>query len=295
MSNPSIEAMSQVTERSVVLPGRGTTFIREALGPARSPTLVLLHGLSATSGVNWSTAFDSLSRSFRFVAIDHRGHGRGISIREHFRLADCADDVAALADALDLDRFVPVGYSMGGPIAQLIWHRHPDRVAGLVLCATACNFASPERRQLAFAYSGLLNIAGWFAPRRVLRRIARDWLAAAMADPELRSRVMAELAAGDPVAVSQAGAALARFSSADWISGIDVPTAVVVTEQDRLVPAENQLQMARMIRAATVHRVPGDHSVCLTRPELFVPALLEACTSVADRAASSVTQDTPRR
>ncbi len=288
--------MSRSTGRSVVLPGRGTTFIRETPGPARAPTLVLLHGLGATGGLNWRPAFDSLSRSFRVVAIDHRGHGRGISIREPFRLADCADDVAALADTLELERFVPVGYSMGGPIAQLIWHRHPDRVAGLVLCATACNFAPAERRQLAFAYSRLLKIAGWFAPRSVLRRLAQDWLAGAMTrDPELRSRVMAELGGSDPVAVSQAGAAVARFSSAGWISGIDVPTAVVVTEQDGLVPPERQLQMARMIQGATVHRVPGDHSVCVTRPELFVPALMEACTSVVDRAARSGTGDASRQ
>ena len=41
-----------------------------------------------------------------------------------FRLDDCADDVVALADELAIDRFVPVGYSMGGPIAQLIWKQH---------------------------------------------------------------------------------------------------------------------------------------------------------------------------
>jgi pimeloyl-ACP methyl ester carboxylesterase len=203
--------------------------------------------------------------------------------------------VAALADTLDLDRFVAVGYSMGGPIAQLMWHRHPDRVAGLVLCATACHFAPAERRRSAFAYSQLLNVAGRFAPRRVLRRIAEDSLAGAMADPELRSRVMAELSGSDPVTVLQAGAALARFNSADWISGIDVPTAVVVTEQDGLVPAERQLQMAHMIRDATVHRVSGDHSVCVTQPRLFVPALMEACTSVTDRVARSGARDsTPR-
>ena len=203
--------------------------------------------------------------------------------------------MAALADTLELDRVVPVGYSMGGPIAQLMWHRHPDRVAGLVLCATACNFAPAERRRSAFAYSPLLNVAGRFAPRRVLRRIAQDWLTGAMADPELRSQVMAELSGSDPVAVLQAGAALARFSSADWISGIDVPTAVVVTERDGLVPVERQLQMARMIRDATIHRVPGDHSVCVTQPGLFVPTLMEACTSVADRAAGSRTRDTTHR
>ncbi len=168
--------MSRFTGRSVVLPGRGTTFIRETPGPARASTLVLLHGLGATGGLNWRPAFDSLSRSFRVVAIDHRGHGRGISIREPFRLADCADDVAALADTLELERFVPVGYSMGGPIAQLIWHRHPDRVAGLVLCATACSFAPAKRRRSVSAFTRDRSSGSAMAPAShswAIRRSAR--------------------------------------------------------------------------------------------------------------------------
>ncbi len=64
-----------------------------------------------------------------------------------------------------------------------------------------------------------------------------------------------------------------------------MPTAVVVTEQDDRVPPRRQLAMAEAIRGATVHRVPGDHRVCVAQPHLFVPALLEACASVTRRAA----------
>src|SRR4051794_41166201 len=108
--------------RPVVLPGRGTTFVREAMGPPGAPTLILLHGLGATAALNWFPVFELLSEHFHVVALDHRGHGRGIRPTRRFRLADCADDVVALADQLGIDTFIPVGYSMGGPIAQLIWH-----------------------------------------------------------------------------------------------------------------------------------------------------------------------------
>ena len=76
------------------------------------------------------------------VAIDHRGHGRGIRSRRRFHLSDCADDAAALVAELGLDRVIAVGYSMGGPIAQLLWRRHREVVGGLVLCATSRTFAS---------------------------------------------------------------------------------------------------------------------------------------------------------
>src|SRR2546427_10570624 len=112
--------------RYVDLPGRGRTWVIDAPGPVGAPTLVLLHGLSATAALNWFTTFPTLARRFRLVAPDLRGHGRGIRSNRTFRLEDCADDIAALADALGIERFIPVGYSMGGPVAQLVWHRHPE-------------------------------------------------------------------------------------------------------------------------------------------------------------------------
>ena len=58
------------------------------------------------------------------------------------RLADCADDVAALVEELGTGKVIAAGYSMGGPVAQLLRRRHPDKVAGLVLCATAPAFSA---------------------------------------------------------------------------------------------------------------------------------------------------------
>jgi 3-oxoadipate enol-lactonase len=273
-----------MTARQVQLPGRGTTFVRELAGPPGAPTLLLLHGLGATAGLNWGPSFEDLSRAFRVVAIDHRGHGRGIEVESHFRLADCADDAAALADALELERFIAVGYSMGGPIAQLTWHRHRDRVIGLVLCATMSRFASTTGRRAARFSSGALNIFGRVAPRRSMRRLGRSWLADAIPDEEIRARILEEMSGTDLVAVAQAATALGRFSSQGWIGDVDVPTAVVLTENDDLVPPSRQLQMAEAIPGATVHRVDGNHRVCAAQPHLFVPALLEACASVAARA-----------
>src|SRR5688500_16415489 len=126
--------------RRLKLPGRGTTFVREMEGPPGAPTLVLLHGLGVSADLNWFRCYDALGRRYRVIAMAHRGHGRGIRSSRPFRLADCADDVAAVADELGIERVIPVGYSMGGPITQLVWKRHPDRVAGLVLCATARSF-----------------------------------------------------------------------------------------------------------------------------------------------------------
>ena len=120
--------------RRVSLPGRGTTFVREVSGPPGAPTLLLLHGWVASGGLNWFRAFETLGREFHILAPDLRGHARGVRSTGAFQLTDCADDLAALLDTLAVGPVLVAGYSMGGSVAQLLARRHPELVAGLVLC-----------------------------------------------------------------------------------------------------------------------------------------------------------------
>jgi 3-oxoadipate enol-lactonase len=242
---------------------------------------VLLHGLSVDADLNWFVCYGPLAKRHRVIAMDHRGHGRGIRSPAPFRLADCADDVAAVLDALGIDRAVMVGYSMGGPIAQLTWHRHRERVAGLVLCATAAGFVRPPARRVASAMGPGLSMVTRLVPRtRPDNPIVRQLLRTRMTDPGLRQWVMARQRRTDVRMVLQAAAALARFSSRAWLGEVDVPTSAVVTQFDRLVPRANQEAMANAIPGATMHHVLGDHAVCVTRPDLFLPALHAALHDV---------------
>ena len=81
-----------------------------------------------------------------------------------------------------------------------------------------------------------------------------------------------------------AAAALGRFSSREWIGDVDVPAAVVITLRDSLVPPHRQRKLAEAIPGATVHPVDADHGACAAAPNRFVPALVDACRSVAARA-----------
>ncbi len=86
-----------VGTRLVELPGRGVTRVWECPGPRGADTLLLIHGVTFTAELNWGRVFAPLAPHFRVVAIDLRGHGDGISAGARFRLEDCADDIAALA------------------------------------------------------------------------------------------------------------------------------------------------------------------------------------------------------
>jgi pimeloyl-ACP methyl ester carboxylesterase len=258
--------------------------VREVAGPPSAPTFVLLHGLAATGGLNWFGAFGPLGRQFSVVALDHRGHGRGLRSQDPFSLDDCADDVVAVADLLGIDTFIPVGYSMGGPIAQLVWHRHPERVDGLVLCATSRDFRGRWRERVQFAGLGLVATGLRLAPLPAVDRLAEQ-IPEGLVDPASRRWAFDELRRHDVRSVLEAAEALGRFSSRDWIGDVDVPVAVVVTSQDRLVPPRRQVKLADAIPSAVIHVVDGTHLAAGTEPDLFAGTLVDACRLVVRRAA----------
>lgn len=269
----------------VELPGRGRTSMRRVQGPPGAPTLMLLHGWTANAALNWFPAYQSLARHFDVVAIDHRGHGRGIRSWRRFRLEECADDAAALADHLGIDRVIPVGYSMGGPIAQLMWQRHHDRVEGLVLCATSRNFRGGRPAERAvLSMMGVASMAARAVPRRVHRSMGERLLNLRYDQSDLGRWARQQVLLNDTRMLVEAGQAIGNFSSRDWISSVDVPTAVVITEMDSVVPPYRQHRLADAIPGASVYPVAGDHGVCAMDPDAFVPVLVDACLDVSGRA-----------
>jgi 3-oxoadipate enol-lactonase len=262
--------------RKVDLPGRGTTFIRELPGPPGAPVVVLLHGWTVSADLNWFACYEALGRRYRVVAIDHRGHGRGLRARRRFRLADCADDVAALCEVLGIDRITPVGYSMGGPIALLTWHRHRGLVDGLVLCATAPYFRAPGAEAAAFSMLPVLADAARFTPGPVRRAVAARLLGRRLDDHPFARWAREEISRGDPAAIAGAGASLGRFDARPWLGDIDVPVAVVRTTRDQVVSPFRQGELAAGMPNAKVIDIAADHAACVTGAARFVPALLRA-------------------
>ena len=269
--------------RAIELPGRGTTFVREALGPPDAPALFLLHGWSGTADLNWHPYFDALARHFRVVAIDHRGHGQGIRHGDPFRLEDCADDVAALAERLGIERLIAVGYSMGGAIAQLLWQRHRPLVEGLVFCSTSAAFRATARLRMLFrAAAGVSAVRGTGA----VTTVAGSAMGAIARWNGFRGEMtwgVEQMALHDWGTVVEAGHQIGRYDARDWIRSIEVPTSVIATLDDEVVPTRHQIWLAHTIPEATLRHFPGGHHRCVTHPERFESVLLQACREIAAR------------
>jgi len=269
------------------LPGRGRTWLTDVPGPTPdAPAVILLHAVGCTGLLTWFPVIEKLSAKYRVVIFDQRWHGRGI-MSEHFSIRDCADDVAAVANLLDLVQPIVAGYSMGSIVAQRCWRQHPQRFGGLVLAATTDHFRTTGSERV---FHSTMEV-GMGALRTLSRSksvtVAAKAATEVLLDPsDTHQWALAEWRSTSSWAVAQAVASLGRHHSTPWLHQIDIPTAVVVTTKDKVLSPDRQRAIAATIKGATVHPAECGHAGCVLDAKTFVPAFLEAADTTAGRRAS---------
>ncbi len=270
--------------RVINLPGRGEVFVRDSGGAPADPAVLLLHGWTASADLNFFAAYACLAESYRVIALDLRGHGRGMRSTEPFSLEDCADDAAALLGQLEADNVIVVGYSMGGPVGLLLARRHPGRVKALVMQATALEWNRTTRERMVWRLLSVLELGlrlgtGAGFVERVLRQaieeapeldVYRPWLAA-----EFRRGLARELA--------DAGRALSRYDARPWAGQLGLPAAMLITTRDQLVRPSKQRELAEALRAHVID-VDADHDLPLVKGEDYA-RLTKLAVDTAARAA----------
>jgi 3-oxoadipate enol-lactonase len=262
----------------IPVPGRGEMFVRDThpQGGGERGTLLLLHGWLAASDTNWWQLYEPLRRAgWRVLAVDARGHGRGLRAHGAFRFDDCAEDCAALLQVLAPGPVVVIGYSMGGAIAQILAYRHPQLIRGLVLVATAAEWRAAPQLRAAWNFMSALQLGWRLTPRRAWSQFvnllyggrAPHWLAG-------------ELARGAPWDIAEAGREMGRFDARHWLRDVRVPAVVVATLHDVLVPVSRQRTLARALGAPII-AVEAGHLVALTNPRQLNGAMQGALEIVA--------------
>lgn len=270
--------------RIVHLPGRGEIFVRHHVHrDPNAPTVLLLHGWTASSDLQFFTAYEELARDFSVVGVDHRGHGRGLRPNRPFSLEDCADDAADVVRALGISSVTTVGYSMGGPISLLVWKRHPELVDAMVLQATALEWNGTRSERTRWRVG---RVVGPVIRQVSTPRVMRFGLRRAIPRGHELSRfvpwIVGEIRRNDQWMVSEAGRAISRFDARSFAGNINVPTAFVLTTRDRLVPPRKQQALADAVKATVVH-LNGDHLAPMQMPREFSAATRQAVGLVTGR------------
>ncbi|MCU0259978.1 MAG: alpha/beta hydrolase [Ilumatobacteraceae bacterium] len=261
--------------RTVQVADRGEFFVRVHEHPdPDAPWLLLLHGWTATADLQYFTAYEALAQHWSFVAIDHRGHGRGLRAPSAFTLEDAADDAAAVVRALGIESVITVGYSMGGPISMHLARRHPDLVAAMVVQATAQDFRASRFERWRWRWLPVLGfgLRSWYYPRSVIQLVRRAVPAGHPLEPYV-GWIAGEMLRNSAHVMVEAGVALRHHDARPWAPTLAVPAVSLITTRDHLVPPRKQRALADAL-GAQVFELHGDHLCTMAQPTLYAELLV---------------------
>ncbi|QSQ11821.1 alpha/beta fold hydrolase [Myxococcus landrumensis] len=212
-------------------------------------TVVLVHGWMM-SGAVWDATVERLDLTgLRLVIPDARGTGQSTKAAGGYTLAQLAQDVLAVVDAVGAKRFTVVGHSMGGQIAQWLGAQVPDRVEGLVLLNTVPAAGLPLPPDAA----GLFRTsAGDRDKQKTILGLACKTLT-----PDALEALLKDAAGVSAAAIEGMFDAWTKGGFADQLSKITAPTLVVSTDDPFLPPAFLREAVVKPIRRARMAHIPG--------------------------------------
>jgi pimeloyl-ACP methyl ester carboxylesterase len=222
------------------------------------PPLVLIMGYRLNS-IAWPAALvEQLARRFTVITLDNRGTGLSDKPVKGYAIANMARDVSGVLDALGIAQVHVLGYSMGGAIAQEFVRQFPNRVSGLILCATMAG-GSQAKYARSSVVATLRDLDG-LSPEQAARRIWRvtyspDYLEhhRDLAEDQMRR----EVALPTPLhAADLQFQAFAEFDGSKALAEIRCPTLILTGDLDELIPPQNAMMMASLIPGAELVVIP---------------------------------------
>jgi pimeloyl-ACP methyl ester carboxylesterase len=247
----------------------------------RGDAVVLLHAFPLNATM-WLPQREALSPTHRALTPDLRGFGGTQLGSDEPNLDEVADDIAAMLDAKKVDRAVIGGLSMGGYVAMAFWRRHRARVRALVLADTKMTADNEE------GAANRERIAREVVEAGSSKQLVEELLPKLLGETSLArralvlGRVKALVENAPPYAVAWAQRAMAaRPDSTADLGGVDVPTLVVVGEEDTLSPVADAEAMASTIPGAKLVTIPkAGHLTAVETPDEFNAAVTEFLASL---------------
>jgi pimeloyl-ACP methyl ester carboxylesterase len=226
------------------------------------PALIFLHYWGGSSRT-WQHTISALDGTYRTVAIDQRGWGQSDKHASGYSLSDLAGDAQSVIAALHLDRYILVGHSMGGKVAQLMASRRPQGLAGLVLVAP-----SPPS-PLGLPLDVRQGMVSAYDTRESVVATVEQVLAATALDPADLEIIIADSLVGAPAAKEAWPLFSSQEDITEDVSNIAVPTIVISGKNDRVDPPSVLMkELLPRISIASLHLLPGvGHLSPLEAPE----------------------------
>ncbi len=223
----------------------------------------------------WAPNVSALVERCRCVTADFRGFGESAAALP-YSMDQYADDLAQLLDVLHIDKVVLVGCSMGGYVSFAFWRRHRDRVRALVLADTRAGADSEEARDRRRQLIATARAEGSVAVANALLEclVGKTTRAKQPDTYDAVHRMMAQAPTDGVVGAIEA--MMLRPDSTPLLASIDVPTLIVVGEEDVPTPVKESRAMHERIPGSILEViVSAGHLANLERPAAFNHVLSE--------------------
>lgn len=244
---------------------RGRIGYLEEGGGSELP-IIFLHGVGSDKNV-WRPQLEHFGRTRRAIAFDYPGYGESEHIESATR-DDFASAIFAAMDALDISSAHVCGLSLGGVIAIAMHAAAPARCASLII---ADSFAIHPDGQGIHDRSVAASQA---MTMRELAEARSGLLLGSAATPELQSEVVDTMASIDPAAYCLGAAAVWLADQRDRSAAIDVPTLILVGEEDRITPPGLSEELHKLIPGSKLQRIAkAGHLANAEQPQAFNSAI----------------------
>jgi len=252
-----------------------------AAAGAQAPRVVLIHSLALDRSI-WDGVVAALEADTQILTLDCRGHGR--SDRPHMRYSPqlFARDVNQLMAHIGWSQAVIAGCSMGGLVAQALAIEHPDRCAGLVLIDTTAWYGADaptvwRERGATGKTKGMAALVAFQTER---------WFSDAFrgTHPAIVERLTRIFTANDVDCYAETCAMLGDADLRAGLSRLQIPTMVIVGEEDYATPVAMAEALQAAISGASLHVLTGGRHITPTEKPQDIAAHIR---SILKRACSN--------
>jgi len=247
---------------------RGAYIHYELTGHAEPPVLVLSHSLG-TNFFMWDAQLPALLKHFRVLRYDTRGHGQSAVTPGPYSFEQLAQDVLALADALDAQKFSFCGLSMGGVTGMWLGIHAPERLHKLVLCSTAAKIGNAE------TWNARIDAIRKHGAKSIAAGTMERWFTEGYREksPQAVERIRRMVESTTTEGYVACCEALREADFREAIAEIRTPTLVISGTHDLATTPQDGRFIAERVPAARFVKLDAAHMSNVEQPEKFTEEL----------------------
>jgi 3-oxoadipate enol-lactonase len=245
----------------------------DLLGSEGDPVVCMAHAMSSDSTI-WAEQVPALlSNGWRVLRIDMRGHGGSDPVPGDYAMAELADDIILVLDALGFDRVHYVGLSIGGMVGQVLALDHRERLISAMLCATS-SAAVPGGMAMWAKRFDLIEAAG--SIEAIADDTMRRWFTDDYDNRHRIAQVRSTVSNATTLGYRGGAAAIIAFDITERLPTITTPTLVVCGDDDPGTPAEGNRRIAELIPGARYEEIAhARHLLNVQHPDTFNRMMLD--------------------